>query len=324
MCCRRGVGAAGSGCSPRRSGAGGHSCPSGLELRPTSFHSRAGFSAGGLSGTGPETLPTVTAHTRPSSFPPCGLAQEGARLTPAHRSGPSTDTALLSWVTDVRWGRPSPRGRRRRASGRKDAPRAPSLRTCPICSPLPLRALQGRCASLHSLWACRGPIHPGLCPESPALLPLSGAPGAPLSLAPTRLGPRGSAAVCGFCGCDAPAPRLLQGQSPLGCPVTSMINSGLPVNIAGFADAQLLGHAGCHGLTGASEQSPAGRKPRRRQRGRKRLRAQGGGRGVSTGVLRAVESVYKDLVVRSSELRERETARAEGDREPHLVLARRC
>lgn len=200
----------------------------------------------------------------------------------------------------------------------------------PACRPAPSAAhrLSEPCRAAVPAFTLCGPAEVpstrGFAQRALPPSPLSGAPGAPLSLAPTHLGPRGSAAVCGFCGCDAPAPRLLQGQSPLGCPVTLMINSGLPVNIAGFADAQLLGHAGCHGLTGVSERSPAGRKPQRRQRGRKRLRARGGGRGVSTGVLRAVESVYKDLVVRSSELRERETARAEGDREPHLVLARRC
>ena len=127
----------------------------------------------------------------------------------------------------------------------------------PLCPPLP------------SLWACRGPVHLGLCPESPAPLPPSGAPGAPLSSALTRLGPRGSAAVCGFCGCGPPAPRLLNLLR------AGTVSPWLPCNLdeklrtpSKYGQAHrhtACGPRGCHSLTGVSERSAAGREPQRQQ-----------------------------------------------------------
>lgn len=102
---------------------------------------------------------------------PCTLIQEGSRLTLAHRSGPGTDVALPSWRTGMRRGRWSPQGHRRRVPGREDKRCSPSLRLCPVCGPLPLRAPRGHRAGLLSLRACRRPVHPALprkpCSPSP-------------------------------------------------------------------------------------------------------------------------------------------------------------
>ena len=56
-----------------------------------------------------------------------------------------------SFICFMRRGRRSPQGRRRQASGREDAHCAPSLQICPVCSPPPLRAPQGRCVRLYRL-----------------------------------------------------------------------------------------------------------------------------------------------------------------------------
>lgn len=221
--------------------------PSGLELRPVPSLA-CWLLSWGAQQLG-QTLPTVTAHTWPSSFPPCGLAQEGTCLTPAHHSGPSNGPAALGDGCQV--GRPSPRGSQAQGFRQEDGAPCPQPADLPTSAATASQSPAGPlCQPSLSVGLLRS-HPPGALPREPCPLPLSGAPGAPLSLAPTHLGPRGSAcAVCGFCGCDAPAPGSCRDSLPLAALATLMINSGLPVNIAGFADAQLLGHAaGCHGLT---------------------------------------------------------------------------
>ena len=107
---------------------------------------------------------------------PCTLIQEGSHLTLAHRGSPGMDMALPSWRTGMRQGRWSQRGHKRRASGREDTHCSPSLRICPVCSPLPLRAPRGRRASLHCLRRLAEAPSTRLCPESPAPPPLLRSP----------------------------------------------------------------------------------------------------------------------------------------------------
>lgn len=123
-------------------------------------------------------------------------------------------------------GRPSPRGRRRLASGRKVAPVPPACRPAPSAAHRSLRALQAAVPAFTLCGPAEVPSTRGFAQRGPAP-PLFRKP--PEHLCPWHRRIWGHVAQPLSVGFVAamPRPPAPAGQSP-GCPVTLMINSGLP------------------------------------------------------------------------------------------------